>query len=129
MEKIYFDQKFNSFFVKEVSEIYSIKCVDTNTNKEERSILTWTKDSLREEEIKDKRGFSDVRLYVTEIRNRKFHFVLRYDSEFGKFFISSENDYELDFFKKETGCEFVGELENLKNLKTEENDRPENTEI
>jgi hypothetical protein len=115
MEKIYFDPSINRWYVKDLSDFYSIGY--RNTVDEKAGILNWTKDSKREEQIKEEMGIKtgDLRLYVVEAENRKFHFLLKYEPDFGRFFVSPLNDYELQFFKKETDYEFVGEIEKKDN--------------
>jgi hypothetical protein len=110
MDKIYFDTNLNHWYVSDLSDFYSI--IYRNSREENHGILNWTKDSKREERIKTEKGIKgDLRLYVLDIENRKFHFFLIYDPNFSKFLISPLNDYEIIFFKKETGFDFIGEIE------------------
>ena len=114
MEKIYFDPSLNRWYVKDLSDFYSIGY--RNTIDEKTVILNWTKDSKREEQIREERQIkTDLRLYIGEVEDRKFHFLLKYEPDFGRFFVSPLNDYELQFFKKETDYDFVGEIEKTDN--------------
>lgn len=107
MEKIYFNENLNRWYVKDLSDFYTI--VYKNAIDTKQGILGWTKDSESEEKIKTDKSIADVRLYLLEIEDRKFHFILQYD--LGNFFISPINEYEFEFFRNETGYEFVGEIE------------------
>ena len=114
MEKVYFDKDFyGSWVVKDLSDFYDFKYIHRSDDGVKSTILNWTKDTTAEEELKPKWGNKPaIRLYVAEIEDRKFHFVLRYEEDFGKFLVSpatAEDVYEMDKLFKETGYIFVGE--------------------
>jgi len=114
MEKVYFDKDFyGSWVVKDLSEFYDFKYIHRENDGVMSTILNWTKNTEREEELKQKfNSKNDVRLYLAEIDGRKIYFVLRYESDFGKFLVSpatAEDVYEMDKLFNETGYIFVGE--------------------
>jgi len=114
MDKIYFDPDFyGSWVVKDLSDFYQFKYVNRGDNSEHSTILTWTKDRNREEELKEIHNLkNDVRLYQVEIEGRKINFLLMYDSDDARFHLSPatvEDNYELDMLVSQTGFFFVGE--------------------
>lgn len=114
MDKVYFDPDFyGSWFVKDLDDFYHFKYVNRGDNTEHSTILTWTKDREREEELKTIHNIKDdVRLYQVEIENRKINFLLVYNPDDSSFRLSPatvEDSYELDMLISETGYFFVGE--------------------
>ena len=83
MEKVYFDKEFyGSWVVKDLSDIYDFKYIHRSDDVVRSTILSWTKDTEREAELKNKfNSKNDVRLYVSDIDGRKIYFVLRYESD------------------------------------------------
>lgn len=111
MEKVYLDAESNKWIVKDLSDFYSFKCLNTHENKEVSRILTWTKDNIREEEIKIEYNIkTDVRLYIVEIEDIKVQFLLNYGDN-GKFPLNPLYSQEVSEFMKEKGYIFLGETE------------------
>lgn len=110
MEKVYFDAETNKWVVKDLSDFYSFKCTNLQTNEEKNLILAWTKTT--EDTLKADYGITedDVRLYIVEIGTIKIRFLLRYNdgvSKVGKFILTPLDTYEMDLI----GTVFIGETE------------------
>lgn len=85
MEKVYFSS--NTLIVNDLSELYELKYIDLESNKESNTILSWTKNTTKEESLRNSLNIKvDVRLYSSEIDASSFEFLLRYET--GKFLIT-----------------------------------------
>lgn len=104
MEKVYFDKEFyGSWTVKNLSDMYSFKYVNTKTDEEKSAILTW-KRNPHEEGVGE-----EERLCSVEIDGEEFLFIEKYDSENSRLVIFSKNPWELERLLKEKNIIFVGE--------------------
>ena len=71
MNKVYFDREKNQWFVSEPEDMYLFKSVNTQSNEEEKQILSWT------------RGFdmtkypNHIRMYDVEINGVKYFFLMK----------------------------------------------------
>lgn len=72
MYKVYFNKNYyGCWWLKELTDIYSFKAVNFQTNEEVDTILTWTR-NVDLSEYDDK----VVRMYDVEIEGDKFYFLL-----------------------------------------------------
>jgi len=71
MDKVYFNKDYyGCWWLKELTDIYSFKAVNFQTNEEVETILTWT----RNVDLSEYDG-KIVRMYDVEIEGEKFYFL------------------------------------------------------
>jgi hypothetical protein len=108
MEKVY--KSTDDWFVKDLSDLYSFRCVNTDTGEERNLVLNWTKDNTSEEKAKLDFGIqSDVRIYTVEVDNLNINFLLKYESS--QLLILQLDLYEMNRWRNETGWNFVGDID------------------
>ena len=107
MDKVYFNKDYyGCWWLKELTDIYSFKAVDFQTNKEVETILTWTRNVDLSEYDNDV-----VRMYDVEIEGEKFYFLA--STENGGYLLEAKDKFSLEKLLNDKNLFFTGEtLEN-----------------
>jgi len=107
MDKVYFNKDYyGCWWLKELTDIYSFKAVNFQTNEEVETILTWTR-NVDLSEYNDK----VVRMYDVEIEGEKFYFLASIEN--GGYLLESKDRYSLEKLLNDKNLFFTGEtLEN-----------------
>lgn len=103
MEKVYSDGK--CLWVSDLQDIYYIKCLDKNEQKEYYEIVTWTR-MVDLSDLPDK----SVRKYDIEFNDKKYFFLLYSESD--RFILKSENSYEITELCSEKNIELIPDNKN-----------------
>jgi len=107
MDKVYFNKDYyGCWWLKELTDIYSFKAVNFQTNEEVETILTWTR-NVDLSEYNDK----VVRMYDVEIEGEKFYFLASPEKE--GYLLEPKDRYSLEKLLNDKNLFFTGEtLEN-----------------
>ena len=107
MDKVYFNKDYyGCWWLKELTDIYSFKAVNFQTNEEVETILTWT----RNVDLSEYDG-KIVRIYDVEIYDEKYYFLV--SPEKGGYLLESKDKFSLEKLLNDKNIFFVGEtLEN-----------------
>ena len=107
MDKVYFNKDYyGCWWLKELTDIYSFKAVDFQTNKEVETILTWTRNVDLSEYDNDV-----VRMYDVEIDSEKFYFLASIEN--GGYLLEAKDKFSLEKLLNDKNLFFTGEtLEN-----------------
>lgn len=107
MDKVYFNKDYyGCWWLKELTDIYSFKSVNFQTNEEVETILTWTR-NVDLSEYDD----SIVRMYDVEIDGEKFYFLA--SPEKGGYLLEAKDRLILEKLLNDKNIFFTGEsLEN-----------------
>jgi hypothetical protein len=103
MDKVYFNKDYyGCWWLKELTDIYSFKAVNFQTNEEVETILTWTR-NVDLSEYKD-----TIRMYDVEIDDEKFYFIV--SPEKGGYLLESKDKMVLEKLLNNKNLSFVGEI-------------------
>lgn len=107
MDKVYFNKNYyGCWWLKQLTDIYSFKAVNFQTNEEVDTILTWTR-NVDLSEYDDK----VVRMYDVEIEGEKFYFLASLEKE--GYLLETKDRYSLEKLLNDKNLFFTGEtLEN-----------------
>jgi hypothetical protein len=107
MDKVYFNKDYyGCWWLKELTDIYSFKAVDFQTNKEVETILTWTRNVDLSEYDNDV-----VRMYDVEIEGQKFYFLASTENK--GYLLEAKDKFSLEKLLNDKNLFFTGEtLEN-----------------
>ena len=101
MNKVYFDTEKNHWFVSEPEDMYTFRSVNSQSNVEEKQILSWT------------RGFdmskypNHIRMYDVEINGVKYFFLMK--PEKNVYVIEAEDPLILEKLLDLENIFFIGE--------------------
>lgn len=106
MDKVYFNKDYyGCWWLKELTDIYSFKAVNFQTNEEVETILTWT----RNVDLSEYDGI--VRMYDVEIEGEKYYFLVSLEK--GGYLLESKDKFSLEKLLNDKNIFFTGEtLEN-----------------
>jgi hypothetical protein len=106
MDKVYFNKDYyGCWWLKELTDIYSFKAVNFQTNEEVETILTWT----RNVDLSEYDGI--VRMYDVEIDDEKYYFLVSLEK--GGYLLESKDKFSLEKLLNDKNIFFTGEtLEN-----------------
>jgi hypothetical protein len=107
MDKVYFNKDYyGCWWLKELTDIYSFKALNFQTNEEVETILTWT----RNVDLSEYDG-KIVRMYDVEIEGEKFYFLTSLEKE--GYLLESKDKFSLEKLLNDKNLFFTGEtLEN-----------------
>jgi hypothetical protein len=106
MDKVYFNKDYyGCWWLKELTDIYSFKAVNFQTNEEVETILTWS----RNVDLSEYDGI--VRMYDVEIDDEKYYFLVSLEK--GGYLLESKDKFSLEKLLNDKNIFFTGEtLEN-----------------
>jgi len=107
MDKVYFNKDYyGCWWLKELTDIYSFKALNFQTNEEVETILTWT----RNVDLSEYDG-KIVRMYDVEIEGEKFYFLTSLEKE--GYLLESKDKFSLEKLLNDKNLFFTGDtLEN-----------------
>ena len=102
MDKVYFNKDYyGCWWLKELTDIYSFKAVNFQTNEEVETILTWT----RNVDLSEYDGI--VRMYDVEIDDEKYYFLVSLEK--GGYLLESKDKFSLEKLLNDKNIFFVGD--------------------
>ena len=101
MDKVYFNKDYyGCWWLKELTDIYTFKAVNFQTNEQVETILTWTR-NVDLSEYKDV-----IRMYDVEIDDEKFYFLV--SQEKGGYLLESKDKMALEKLLNNKNLFFTG---------------------